>query len=710
MAPHRTLLVPEDSPWPAQIASSPKVRDVRISPDGSMILYQVQPFYRAGRSVSELWLASTDVPQSARPLTNGAFNDRAGVFHPDGQRIVFLSDRHNPGKAACIYVLDLDVNGNATEPVPVALNFGKKGVQVFDVSPNGQFIAFTSSDDSISEEETKKLEEKDDARAFSDERIIGAFARLRVYSFATGETWTLEGVRKDRYIESFTWSADSTRVLYRLRMGRESEFTEREVTLESIPIKGHGHARILGVYPRSPSGQNIWTPSGHIISLQNYESSNILDARALFANRADEPFPSVTSAGRLYGLTEDAVRIVDAGIGSNGAGAAVAVEVSSDVDTHIDIVSIDEATQEAKTRLTIFTTHQEAIWFGAWDAKTVVDADGNISYVIAAVLSSGIRHEPPNVWTRRVADDGREMSPKLQLSSHLQWLADAPFFATEVIRWVSGDGAILSGLIRYPPGYDASDGPRATVLFLHGDVIFLVRLNVRSWMGDADRGSLQDYMPYFCNWRELFALAGYLVISPNYRGSQGRGHDFAHAASQGIGVHDWPDCESMVDEVIRRGLADPDRLGVAGWSHGGSLTAWGVTKMKNRFKAAIVGAGVSNWEGMVMDSGSPELETEIGQSAPWDSDGRERFVRKTSPIHCVAGVTTAVLILHGEKDERVPVSQGLGLWRGLKRRAAERGREAAQLVLYPREPHGFVERKHAEDVLKRVLSYFDTWL
>jgi dipeptidyl aminopeptidase/acylaminoacyl peptidase len=75
-------------------------------------------------------------------------------------------------------------------------------------------------------------------------------------------------------------------------------------------------------------------------------------------------------------------------------------------------------------------------------------------------------------------------------------------------------------------------------------------------------------MPYFCNWRELGASAGYLTLSPNYRGSQGRGHTFASAASAGVGIYDWPDCDSMVDEAVKRGWADPDRLGVAGWSHG----------------------------------------------------------------------------------------------------------------------------------------------
>ena len=75
-------------------------------------------------------------------------------------------------------------------------------------------------------------------------------------------------------------------------------------------------------------------------------------------------------------------------------------------------------------------------------------------------------------------------------------------------------------------------------------------------------------MPYFCNWRELLASVGYLTLSPNYRGSQGRGHDFATCAGAGIGVYDWDDCESMVHEAVKRGWADEGRLGVAGWSHG----------------------------------------------------------------------------------------------------------------------------------------------
>jgi len=147
---------------------------------------------------------------------------------------------------------------------------------------------------------------------------------------------------------------------------------------------------------------------------------------------------------------------------------------------------------------------------------------------------------------------------------------------------------------------------------------------------------------------------------------------------------------------------------------GASLAAWGVTQTKTKYKAAIVGGGATHWEDMVMASGSPELETAIGQSPPWthpsSSMGTFTSERKASPIHNVAGVETAVLILHGERDERMPPGQAYGFYRGLKRCGAPRGREAVELVVYPREPHGFVERRHAQDVLERVLIHFSTYI
>jgi len=135
------------------------------------------------------------------------------------------------------------------------------------------------------------------------------------------------------------------------------------------------------------------------------------------------------------------------------------------------------------------------------------------------------------------------------------------------------------------------------------------------------------------------------------------------------------------------------------------MTAWGISQTKNKFKAAVMGAGVSDWGAMAVESDMPEFELDLGGSAPWTpSPSKER----NDPIRFVKGIETPVLILHGEKDERVPVGQAIGYMRGLRRHG--KYPERSQLVIYPREPHSFAEKKHAEDVLQRVLDHFNKWL
>jgi dipeptidyl aminopeptidase/acylaminoacyl peptidase len=303
--------IAKHSPWPGQIAATSKIRDVRISPNGRRILYQVQAAYVIDHALSELWIAQIDVQNSTRPLTNGLFNDKAGVFHPDDKHVVFLSDRDDQGKSAHIYILDPD-GGEYPEPMRVA-DFGKNGVQNFEISPNGQYIAFTSMDETVSEEALRKINQKDDARVFGESNRS---VRLRVYSFRMNTISTIEGIRKDRYIEAFTWSPDSKQLLYRLRRGQGPEYAEQEVTLERISVgEGSLVPVVLESYQHSPAGQNIWLPSGYITSLQSYDPSNLLDARTLFAYQINElstsgkvgdhppilrsPFTSVVAAGRL---------------------------------------------------------------------------------------------------------------------------------------------------------------------------------------------------------------------------------------------------------------------------------------------------------------------------------------------------------------------------------------------------------------------------
>ncbi len=133
------------------------------------------------------------------------------------------------------------------------------------------------------------------------------------------------------------------------------------------------------------------------------------------------------------------------------------------------------------------------------------------------------------------------------------------------------------------------------------------------------------------------------------------------------------------------------------------MSAWAVTQTQ-RFKAAIMGAGVSDWGMMVMSSDLPDFEQELGGSAPWDGEEQRRHLER-SPITFVKNVKTPVLILHGEKDARVPLSQATGFHRALRRQGVP-----SVFVTYPREPHVVSERAHQADILQRVRRWYDRWL
>lgn len=421
---------------------------------------------------SELWIADTDVADSARQLTDGLFNDRAAVFHPDGDSIVFLSDRKRPGKSKDLYRLRLSKLEDGC--CPQLLDLGRS-VQNYELSPDGQSIAF-SSIFSASSQHTS-----------CDAKVYGfpkSSLGLWIYRFESTETLSLEGIDSAGHVESFTWSPDNLELLYRLRRGQGVEYSEQEVVLQRISITPGSIPVTVGFYPRSPSGLNVWVNSGHIVDLQHYQPRNSLDARALFIHDTSTSFQNEQGPGlkRLYGEVEDAVRIVDmqtrpySGHEANGT---IAVEVCSDVDTHIDAVYLhrnDDSMPDNSPDfaiLPLFRTQGDAIWFGAWDAKHAYDsATGKTTMVVAAVLSSGIRNEPPNVWSVRIDETKHNQPPRntpvrCKLSSHLDWLKHAAPVRTEVIHWLTGGGTELSGIVRtsaaWPPHC-----PLPTVLFIHG--------------------------------------------------------------------------------------------------------------------------------------------------------------------------------------------------------------------------------------------------
>ena len=156
-----------------------------------------------------------------------------------------------------------------------------------------------------------------------------------------------------------------------------------------------------------------------------------------------------------------------------------------------------------------------------------------------------------------------------------------------------------------------------------------------------------------------------------------------------------------VDHVIAQGIADPERLGVMGWSYGGFMTSWAITQTK-RFRAASVGAGVTNLMSFTGTADIPGFLPDYFHGEYWD---KFDAYRNHSAMFQIKGVTTPTLIQHGERDERVPLSQGLELYNARKRQGCK-----TKMIIYPRTPHGIEEPRLMLDCMNRNLDWFDQYL
>jgi dipeptidyl aminopeptidase/acylaminoacyl peptidase len=259
-----------------------------------------------------------------------------------------------------------------------------------------------------------------------------------------------------------------------------------------------------------------------------------------------------------------------------------------------------------------------------------------------------------------------------------------PLGSQEVLNWERA-GVGLDGILIWPPDKSRNDGPLPCIVSIHG--------------GPYGRWP-NEFITRFGRW---IAQHGYLVFLPNPRGGAGHGAAFAESVLDTVGNEDYLDIMSGVDLLIEQGLADPDRLGCGGWSQGGFMTAW-IVGQTTRFKAGVMGAGVSDWGMMIATSDIPTYEQHMGGGNPYDGAGPHSFDAQ-SPASFVSRAKTPVLIVHGENDERVPVTQGIHFFRGLRRYGVP-----TELVTYPREPHGIQERNHQIDLNHRIVEWFQRWI
>jgi dipeptidyl aminopeptidase/acylaminoacyl peptidase len=289
-------------------------------------------------------------------------------------------------------------------------------------------------------------------------------------------------------------------------------------------------------------------------------------------------------------------------------------------------------------------------------------------------LVSETSADPAEVWLW----DGRGAAQRVTNFNDL--LRAAGLRPMEVVRYKSFDGTEIEAGLLTPAGYDGKSKLPFVVL-PHG-------------------GPTGRYADEFNNWAQLLAARGFAVMLPNIRGSTGYGSKFVESNRADWGGGDFKDVMAGVDYAIARGLADPERLGIGGWSYGGYMTEWAITQT-NRFKAGVCGAGLADL--------ASEFGTENGSSydewfygLPYEKlDG---FV-KSSPVTYIKNARTPTLILQGAADTTDPIGQSQQLYRPLKRYGVE-----TDFVVYPREGHGIREENHRLDVLRRMTAWFEKYL
>ncbi len=288
---------------------------------------------------------------------------------------------------------------------------------------------------------------------------------------------------------------------------------------------------------------------------------------------------------------------------------------------------------------------------------------------------------PPEVFVAPVSD----FTP-VQISKANAGLKAPPLGKTEVIRWKSTDGKEIEGLLTYPVGYQA--GRKVPlILNIHGGPAGVFQ---QTYVGGRGVYPLAS-----------FASRGYALLRPNPRGSSGYGAEFRRANIKDWGVGDYQDLMTGVDKVVEMGVADPDRLGVMGWSYGGYMTSWIVTQTK-RFKAASAGAPVTNLMSFTGTADIPSFIPDYFGGQPWEV---VEAYRKHSPMFNVRGATTPTLIQHGEADDRVPISQGYELYNALRAQGVP-----TRMLVLPRQPHGPNEPKMILKVMQTNLEWFDRHL
>jgi dipeptidyl aminopeptidase/acylaminoacyl peptidase len=634
-----------------------RIRDVgdpQVAPAGDWVAYTVRTVDPAAdKRETHLWMTSFDGARTVQLTSRKAESESTPRFSPDGRYIAFLSGRTDDKKNDQVWLLDR-LGGEALK-----LTDFKGGVDDFAWSPDGKRLALIVADEDKDDTsgDDKKTPKPIVIDRFAFMQDINGYqgalrAHLFVFDIASRKADILTpGV----YYEALpSWSPDGKSIAFVSR--RHKDF-DRDENWDLFVVDARKGAvpRQLTTYLGADNAADeqlggsppAWSPDGKFIAYRQGGDPKLIE----YATTHLAVVPVAGGAPRV--LTAALDRNIDA-------------PLWSDDGKSIQFLVEDDRTQYL-ARVPAAGGAVQHVAGGRDEISAFDAAHGHTALLIAN----------PSMPAEVYAWDGK--SAPRPLTHQNDWLKDVHLAATQETSFKSKDGTEVHGFLLTPPG-GGSHLP--AILRIHG-------------------GPQSQYPLAFSFEWQILAAHGYAVIAANPRGGTGRGQAYAAAIYANWGGPDVADELAAVDDAVRRGVADPNRLGVGGWSYGGMLTNY-VIASDTRFKAATSGASIANiLGGYGNDQYAHDYETELG--VPWKTTAV--WEKISYPFLHADRIKTPTLFLGGDKDMNVPLHNGEQMYQALRSMNVD-----TQLIVYPGQFHGLTVPSYRRDVLQRYIDWYDRHL